>query len=70
MHGSISSFGTYTVDDANKTFTVRYLASTFPNREATEETRRVVIKGNELRITNPSPSVRGPPSVLIYWRAK
>ena len=70
VHGSISSFGTYTVDEANKTFTVRYLGSTFPNREGIEETRPVVIKGNELKITNPSPSVRGPPSVLIYWRAK
>ena len=27
VHGSISSFGTYTVDEANKTFTLRYLGN-------------------------------------------
>ena len=36
VHGSISNFGTYTVDDAEKTITFWYLGSTFPNRERTE----------------------------------
>jgi hypothetical protein len=70
VHGSIASFGTYTVDEANKTFTVRFLGNTFPNREGTEETWPVVINGDELRITHPSTSVGGPPSHLIYQRVK
>jgi hypothetical protein len=70
VQGSISSFGTYTVDEANKTFTVRYLGSTFPNREGTEETWAVVINGDELRITHPSTSVGGPPSHSLYQRVK
>ena len=70
VHGSISSFGTYTVDEANKTFTVRYLGSTFPNREQTEETWPVVINGDELRMMHPSTSVGGPPSHSLYQRVK
>ena len=31
--GTISSFGTYTVDEAKKTFTVRFEGSTYPNME-------------------------------------
>src|SRR5271166_1326669 len=48
VQGSISSFGIYTVDEANKTFTVRYLGSTFPNRQGIEETWPVVINRDEL----------------------
>ena len=73
VHGSIASFGTYTVDEANQTFTVRtvrYLGSTFPNRERTEETWPVVINGDELRMTHRSTSVGGPPSHSLYLRVK
>ena len=66
VHGSIASFGTYTVDDAEKTITFRYLGSTFPNRERTEQTRPVVINGHELQITHSSTSVGGEPSYLKY----
>ena len=68
--GTISSFGTYTVDEAKKTFTVRFEGSTYPNMEGTEQTRPVTITGDELRITNPSPSVGGSSSQLVYKRAK
>lgn len=68
VHGSIASFGTYTVNEVEKTITFRYLGSTFPNREKTEETWPLVINGNELRLTHPSTSVKGPPSQLIYRR--
>jgi hypothetical protein len=70
VHGSISSFGTCTIDEANKTFTVQYMGSTFPNWEGTEETWPVVINGDELRITHPSTSVGGPPSHYLYQRVK
>jgi Lipocalin-like domain len=68
--GSIASFGTYTVNEANKTFTIRYDGSTFPNRKGAEETRPVVIEGDELRITNPAPSTGGTSSQLVWRRAK
>ena len=70
VNGSIANFGTYTVNEANKTITIRYDGSTFPNRKGAEDTRPVVIEGDELRITNPAPSTGGPTSQLVYRRAK
>jgi Lipocalin-like domain len=68
--GAIASFGTYSVNEANKTFTIRFEGSTYPNLEGTEQTRSFTIAGDELQVTNPSPSVGGPPSHVIYKRAK
>jgi Lipocalin-like domain len=68
--GSVANYGTYSVDDANKTFTISYDGSTFPNRKGIKETRPFVIEGDELRITNPAPSTGGETSQLIYRRAK
>jgi len=68
--GGIASFGTYTVDEAKKTFTIRYEGSSYPNLEGTEQTRPFTIAGDELKVTNPSPSVGGPPSEITYRRAK
>ncbi len=39
VNGSIASFGTYTVNEANKIFTIHYEGSTFPKPKGTEETR-------------------------------
>jgi hypothetical protein len=33
--GNISSFGTYTVDEDKKTFTIRFEGNTYPNLEGT-----------------------------------
>jgi hypothetical protein len=70
VQGSISSFGTYTVDEQGKTFTVRWEANTFPNQMGQSQTRSFTIGGDELRISNPAPSAGGPPSELIYRRDK
>jgi Lipocalin-like domain len=37
--GNISSFGTYTVDEDKKTFTIRFEGSTYPNLEGTVQAR-------------------------------
>jgi hypothetical protein len=70
VQGAVSSFGTYTVDEANKTFVVRFEGSSYPNLEGTEQTRPFTITGDELKVTNPSPSVGGAPSHIVYRRAK
>jgi hypothetical protein len=70
VHGSIATFGTYSVNEGDKSFTVRLEGSSYPNQEGTQQTRPVTIQGDELRITNPSPTVGGPPSELFYRRAK
>lgn len=68
--GSIASFGTYTVNEKDKRYTVRFEGSTYPNLEGTEQSRTFTIKGDELRIHNPSPTIGGPPTELLYKRAK
>ena len=70
MLGNISSFGTYTVDEAKKAFTIRFEGSSYPNLEGTEQTRPFEIAGDELRVTNPSPTAGGPASNIVYRRDK
>jgi len=70
VQGAISSFGTYSVNEANKTYTIRFEGSSYPNLEGTEQTRPFTFTGDELRVTNPSPSVGGAPSQVVYKRAK
>jgi hypothetical protein len=69
VHGSIGTFGTYTVDEGKKSFTVRFEASTYPNNSGTEQTRPFTISGDELKIINPASSAGGQ-SELVYRRAK
>jgi hypothetical protein len=68
--GTISSYGTYSVDEANKTYTLRIEGSSYPNWEGTEITRPVTLTGDELTVTNPAPSIGGAPSQLVFRRAK
>ena len=68
VHGSIATFGTYTVDEVKKSFTVKFEGSTYANQTGTEQTRPVVISGDELKITNPS-STYGGETVLTYKRS-
>jgi hypothetical protein len=70
VQGSIANFGTYTVDEAHKSFTVRYEGSTYPNNEGTEQTRPFTITGDELKVINPASTATGSQSELTYKRAK
>lgn len=70
VQGSIASYGTYTVDEAGKTFTVKWEGHTFPNLLGQSQTRSFTISGDELRIGNPAPTAGGPPSELVYKRDK
>ena len=67
--GTISSFGTYSVDEANKTYTIRFEGSSYPNQEGTVQVRPFTITRDELRVTNPTTTYGGPPSQLFYRRA-
>jgi hypothetical protein len=70
VQGTTSNFGKYSVDEVKKTFTVQFEGSAYPNLEGTVQTRAFTITGDELRVTNPSPTVGGSPSQLVYKRAK
>ena len=69
VHGGIASFGTYTVNEANKTFNVRFEGSSYPNNAGTEQTRPFTISGDELKVINPASSAGGQ-TELVYKRAK
>ena len=70
VHGGIGSFGTYTVDEAKKSFTVRFEGSTYPNNTGVEQTRPFTITGDELKIINPASTATGEQTELTYKRAK
>ena len=69
VQGSIASWGRYTVNEANKSITIRFEASTYPNNTGIEQTRPFTITGDDLKITNQGSST-GEQSELIYKRAK
>jgi hypothetical protein len=66
--GNISSFGTYTVDETKKAFTVRFEGRHVSASGGDVQTQPFEIAGDELRVTNPAPAVGGPPSNVAYRR--
>ena len=70
VHGSIASFGTYTVNEANKSFAVRFEGSSYPNNTGVEQTRPFTLTGDDLKIINPANTASGAQSELVYKRAK
>jgi hypothetical protein len=67
--GSIAHFGTYVVNEADKTITFRIDTSTFPNWNGVEQRRPFVLSGDELRWTTPAASGGGSGEVVLK-RAK
>jgi hypothetical protein len=52
--GTIGYFGTYTVDEANKTITLHIEASSFPNQLGSDQKRTIsVLTADELKYSNP-----------------
>ncbi|WP_341770873.1 lipocalin-like domain-containing protein [Burkholderia ambifaria] len=69
VQGSIAHFGTYVVNEADKTITFHIDASTFPNWNGVEQRRPFVLSGDELRWTTPAASGGGSGEVVLR-RAK
>jgi hypothetical protein len=71
MHGSLSVFGTYTVDEAKKTVTYRIVSSTFPNWEGESQTRTIdKLTAGEFVNTNPNVAGGRGSASNFYKRAK
>ena len=80
VQGSIAFYGTYSVNEADKTVTYRVEGSSYPNINGTEQKRIIVsLTANELRYINPATTtgVRAEavwkrasdaPSVFDYYR--
>jgi len=69
--GSLSYFGTYTVNDSDRSLTYNVEMSSFPNYNGTTLKRHIVsISDDEFRYQNPAP-VRGTtPTTLVWKRVK
>lgn len=71
VQGSVSSFGSYSVDEPNKSVTLRYEAASFPNLVGTQSTWSVTIAGDQVRFsTATSTAGTGGGLELVYQRAK
>jgi enoyl reductase-like protein len=67
MQGSLAYFGTYSVNETDKTLMSRIEGATFPNSEG-EEQKRIITRltSNELRYANPETTLGA--SVEAVWR--
>jgi Lipocalin-like domain len=71
MRGSLSVFGTFTVDEEKKTVTYRIVSSTFPNWEGAAQTRVIdALTADEFRNTNPNVAGGRGSASNLYRRAK
>lgn len=68
VQGSIAHFGTYAVNEADKTITFHIETSTFPNWNGTEQKRPFTLTGDELRWTTPASS--GGSAEVVLKRAR
>ena len=68
-HGSLAYYGTYTVNEAEKSLTMQMEGATFPNWIGTSHKRLYAISGDTLTITNPTPSVGGGVLTVVLKRA-
>jgi hypothetical protein len=67
--GTTATFGSWSVNEADKTLTVRNEGSMFPNQVGTESKRPISVSGDELKVTNPS-TASGLRSDNVWRRAK
>jgi hypothetical protein len=72
VQGTLSFFGTYSVDEEKKTVTFNIVASTYPNAEGTSQTRSIdKLTAEEFVNTNRGAARDGPAAAANYYtRAK
>lgn len=69
VQGSIAHFGTYRINEADKTITFHIDTSTYPNWNGVEQRRPFVLSGDNLKWTTPAASGGGSGEVVLK-RAK
>lgn len=69
VQGNISVFGTYTVNEADRSVDQHIIGSSFPNWDNTNQKRIAEINGDQMKWTNPTPAIRsGSAAVTILKR--
>ena len=67
VYGSIAYFGTYSARETDKIIMYHVEGSTFPNWRDADQKRLFKLSGDELTLTNPTPST-GSGSAYAVWR--
>src|SRR5215467_11943598 len=57
--GLVANFGTWSVNEADKTLTQHYEGALFPNIEGTDVKNTVSVTGDELKLIQPTPVLGG-----------
>jgi hypothetical protein len=65
-----ANFGTWSVSEADKTFTRRYEGALMPHNEGAESKVSVSLAGDELTLTTVNPLPSGDKSITVYRRAR
>jgi Lipocalin-like domain len=68
-HGILSYFGSYTVNEADKTVSLNIERSSFPNQVASSVKRVATFTGDELKLDNPG-RLAGGRTVTVWRRVK
>ena len=68
VQGSITYFGTYSVNEGDGTLTLHIVRSSFPNWNGTDQEKRLIgsLTADELKYTNPAASVGG--TAELTWK--
>lgn len=70
VQGSNALFGTYTVNEADMSLVFRVEFSTYPNWNGDEQKRVFTLAGDQLSYANPTTTVGGGTSQVVWKRAK
>jgi hypothetical protein len=70
VQGSIAYFGTYSVSKTGKVITYHLEGSTFPNWRDVDQERLFKLSGDELTLTNPTPSTGSGIGYSVWKRVK
>jgi len=71
VNGSLAHFGTYIVNEADKSLRYRVEKATFPNWDGTEQQRSFVMTGDELSYkTLPGAASAGGTAIVTWKRVK
>jgi hypothetical protein len=68
--GTLSYFGTYSVNESDRTLTFNIESSSFPNFNDATQKRIITIAGDELRYQNPAPARGTTPTTQLWKRVK
>ena len=70
VQGTLTHFGTYSLDEATGVYTLNVEGSSYPNDVGTKQSRKInMFTGDEMQTTNPTPTT-GTSAVVRFRRVK